>query len=390
MTRASRQAKLSTPARALVALVAAFFCAAVGAAAQVPSQVPSQGPVQAPTAAEYAARLREASAAMRELASLCERLSRNEKYEVWSKGEADPDLALELPETERAAFDAAGRLPTRVRAPGAGAEVAVNNSWLGASLNEYKRLYDNEKKAAAARRMAERLGALEARLAEVGGEAVARDKDAEKGRLNAILNRPEYRQEAEQGGALQRLIDSIMEWVRDLLRQVLPESSPIRPGSAGSVSFWAQVLVIGLCLAVVAYVLRRLWLGRAQGTKREKKRGPRVILGERLEADKTAADLLEEAEGLARAGDLRGAIRKGYVALLCELGDRHVIRLAQHKTNRDYLRAVRDANAPRLYTEMLPLTYSFELHWYGLQDASESDWADFRARCRQAFKLSGV
>jgi hypothetical protein len=268
--------------------------------------------------------------------------------------------------------------------------MAVDNSWLRAGVDEYRRVNDNGRRATAARRIAERLGALEARLDDLGAEAQARDKDAEKGRLNAVLNRPEYRQEKAEGGALQRLIDSVVEWIRDLLRQVLPETGPLRPGSAGPVSFWAQVLVIGFCLAVVAYVLRRFWLARAQGEKGEKKRGPRVVLGERLDEDKTAADLLEEAEGLARAGDLRGAIRKGYVALLCELGDRHVIRLAHSKTNRDYLRAVREANAPRLYTEMLPLTYSFELHWYGLQDASESDWADFRARCRQAFKLSGA
>lgn len=388
MMRARRNDRLLKLARALVALAAAV-CAAGWTAAQAPAQAPAPA-AQVSTPAEYGERLREAAGAMRELSALCAQLSRNEQYEVWSKGEADPDLALKLPDTERAAFAAAGRLPSRVRVSEAGADVAVNNSWLRASIEEYRRLGDNGRRAAAARRMAERLAALEAQLGEAGGETAARDKDAEKGRLNAILSRPEYRQEVEQGGALQRLIDSIVEWIRDLLRQILPESGPLRPGSAGSVSFWAQVLVIGFCIAVVAYVLRRVWLAREQGGRREKKRGPRVVLGERLEADKTAADLLEEAEALARSGDLRGAIRKGYVALLCELGDRHVIRLAQHKTNRDYLRAVRDANAPRLYTEMLPLTYSFELHWYGLQDASESDWADFRARCRQAFKLSGA
>ncbi len=110
------------------------------------------------------------------------------------------------------------------------------------------------------------------------------------------------------------------------------------------------------------------------------------MLGERLEADQTAADLLDEAERLARAGELRGAIRKAYVALLCELGDRGVVRLAQHKTNRDYLDAVRRAARPRLYTEMLPLTSDFELHWYGLRAASDADWESFKTRCRKALK----
>ncbi|HEX7955777.1 MAG TPA: DUF4129 domain-containing protein, partial [Pyrinomonadaceae bacterium] len=119
---------------------------------------------------------------------------------------------------------------------------------------------------------------------------------------------------------------------------------------------------------------------------RKVRREARVVLGERLEADQTAADLLEEAERLARAGELRGAIRKAYVALLCELGDRGVVRLAQHKTNRDYLTAVRRAAAPGLYTEMLPLTFDFEVHWYGLRDASDSDWERFRERCRKVLK----
>jgi hypothetical protein len=37
---------------------------------------------------------------------------------------------------------------------------------------------------------------------------------------------------------------------------------------------------------------------------------------------------------------------------------------------------------------MLPLTFDFELHWYGAQQATESDWTNFRARCRQALTLA--
>ena len=57
-----------------------------------------------------------------------------------------------------------------------------------------------------------------------------------------------------------------------------------------------------------------------------------------------------EAETLARQGEIRAAIRKAYIALLVELGDRKIISLAQHKTNRDYLRAV--INNPSLYGNM--------------------------------------
>jgi hypothetical protein len=101
-----------------------------------------------------------------------------------------------------------------------------------------------------------------------------------------------------------------------------------------------------------------------------------------LEPDQTAADLLERAEALARKGDLRGAIRKAYIALLCELGDRKVIMLAQHKTNRDYLMAVRNRRA--LYEPLRKLTTSFEIHWYGFVAPAPTDWEEFRLGCRRA------
>ena len=111
--------------------------------------------------------------------------------------------------------------------------------------------------------------------------------------------------------------------------------------------------------------------------KKKTKREARIVLGERLEADQTAADLLAQAEILAREGNLRAAIRKAYIALLCELGDRKIISLAQHKTNRDYLNSVRDKAS--LYASMRKLTSRFELHWYGFVPANENDWNEFRA-----------
>jgi hypothetical protein len=78
-----------------------------------------------------------------------------------------------------------------------------------------------------------------------------------------------------------------------------------------------------------------------------------------------------------RNGDIRGAIRKAYIALLVELGDRKLISLAQHKTNRDYLNSVR--SLPPLHSTMRGMTDIFERHWYGLEQATPDDWKDFRA-----------
>ena len=106
-----------------------------------------------------------------------------------------------------------------------------------------------------------------------------------------------------------------------------------------------------------------------------------MILGERIDANSSAEDLFGQAERLAREGDLRAAIRKGYIAVLCDLSDRKLIGLATYKTNRDYLRDVRPRR--ELFENMRGLTNSFERHWYGFQSAEKADWEEFRERSRR-------
>lgn len=336
------------------------------------------------TPAQYRSRVHDCVALLEELAAFCEELSKGEKPEVWSKKDFDPDVALQLPKRERTTFERVrALLPPREKVARDGGTVEVDNSWLYAALEEYSRASSNDRRARSLRAVAARLRALDSQLAVRPADAAASDKDAERGRLNAILRDPQFTQNAQRGNALQRFLNDILEW----LARHMPGGPVIAPGANPRFSQLAQVLVIALCVAALAFVGWRVWSRRARGAKPLRlKRGPRVVLGERLEADQTASDLLAEAERLARAGDLRGAMRKAYVALLCELGDRGVIGLAQHKTNRDYLDAVRRAGRPRLYEEIRPLTSDFELHWYGLRDASEADWGDFSARCRQALK----
>lgn len=346
--------------------------------------------------AQYRAHVRESVARLEDLASFCELLSRSEKPEVWSRKDFNPDVALEFPKRERDALDTVRTLlPPKERVEWAGGAIDVDNSWLNASLHEFERQSDNDRRALSLRSTAGRLRAIDSRIAEVEGDASKEtaDASAERGRLNEVMRDPDFdrgsRQQKES--ALRRAADGFFEWVRELASRLFPRGTPITPGTNPLVSQIIEVVVVALCVAVIAYFARLFWSRRRRGPKSLKlKRKARVILGERVEADQTSADLLEDAERLARSGDLRGAIRKAYVALLCELGDRQVVRLARHKTNRDYLNAVRRSDRARLYTEMLPLTSEFELHWYGLREAAETDWNDFRMRCRRVIKQSGV
>ncbi|MBC7930397.1 MAG: DUF4129 domain-containing protein [Rubrivivax sp.] len=364
--------------------------ATVSAVAQRGTAAPARAFVS--TLAGYRERVHESVAPLEELAAFYEQLKEyeNEPPEVWKKEGFDPNVSLQLPKREGAMSEKVrALLPPKEKVEWTDGSLEVDNSWVYVALEENRRAADKYERARSLRAVAERLRSLASRLDELEGSKAAQDRDAERGRLNAILRDPEFNQKAQgQGGALQRVIEGIVEWIRELLRAIFPDMAPLQPGASPRFSQLAQVIVFALCLAVLAYVGWRVWSRRARGPKTLKlRRKARVVLGERLEADQTAADLLDAAERLARAGDLRGAIRKAYIALLCELGDRDVIRLEQHKTNRDYLQAVRRAAPPSLYTEMLPLTFNFELHWYGFQEASETDWADFRSRCRQALKV---
>src|SRR6185295_2843473 len=221
----------------------------------------------------------------------------------------------------------------------------------------------------------DRLRALEARVAErQGPERLGDSKEQEKTRLENILKRPEYATGERGSNALARLLQDIINW----LEQFFPKRN-LNPGRVDFLSVIAQIVVLGLALAVLVYVLKIVlsWFsGRSKNPKRKKIKEPRIVLGERLEPDATATDLLAEAEALARQGDLRAAIRKAYIALLVELGDRKLISLAHHKTNRDYLNSLR--SVPQLHSRMRGLTESFERHWYGFVAATPNDWQDFR------------
>jgi hypothetical protein len=266
--------------------------------------------------------------------------------------------------------------------------VRVDNAWLDQSLADYEKKGSSDPhRADELLSIEERLYALDERLAEMeGGQAskAAQGKDEEKARLAAILRRDEYSKKVAEESALARLLRSIWKWLDGLFPDAKPvQSNPVSGGSKAT-----QLVALCLCLSGIAFFLwrfgPRLFTRTVRRRRKRERREARVVLGERLEADQTASDLFKEAERLAREGDLRAAIRKGYIALLCELADRKILSLAQSKTNRDYLRAVQGVEP--LHSEMRRLTNVFEHHWYGFAPASPNDWTNFRAGYEKAVR----
>ena len=274
-------------------------------------------------------------------------------------------------------------LPAAETVESNGESLKVDNSWLHQELDKY--VADNSTvRYELLKRITERVKALDERIEELETPAVGTNasKTDESRKLEEILRRPEYAHQVAQENALSRLMKRFLKWVLSWF----PRPKPMNPGGIGILSRIAQWVVILLALSVLGFVLK-LFLPRVfrnRGPKKKRKEKARIVLGETLEADQTAFDLLAEAEALARRGELRAAIRRAYIALLVELGDRKIISLAQYKTNRDYLRAMREIEP--LYRNVKQLTDSFERHWYGLAQANENDWLTFRSAYNQALK----
>ena len=258
----------------------------------------------------------------------------------------------------------------------------ADNSGLHTALDELQRA-PAEERPAKLESLLETLRAVDERVAELEtAEKVEDNKAAAKGTMQGILSRPEYASGQRGENALARLIRDFFRWFQNLF----PAAPEIEPGRASTISRVVQIVVVLTALLLILYVARLLLMRfrRTGKVKVRKKREARIVLGERLRPEDTATDLLAEAEALARDGDLRAAIRKGYIALLVELGDRNVISLAQHKTNQDYLRSV--SNLPQLHPPLKRLTESFEQHWYGFAQATPNDWQEFRAGYREALQ----
>jgi hypothetical protein len=284
---------------------------------------------------------------------------------------------------------------TRLLIPGSekidlpGTTVETDNGWLHEGLTSLAEETDPERKAAILLSLEERLFATAEQLRQLDISTTANSKDETKRKIAEILRRPEFQPpQAATESLFQRWIREFTEW----LARVFPRAPilPDTPSGAGTLRNGLMILLFALVIGIIGYLMYRFVPMIAHGRKgeREKRREEKVVLGERISDEKSGRDLFNEAELLAQQGNLRGAIRKGYISLLCDLSDRKLLRLSRHKTNRDYLKDVRGHSF--LFEKMAGLTHSFERNWYGLRTVEPSDWEEFRFNYEEALRNAKV
>lgn len=94
---------------------------------------------------------------------------------------------------------------------------------------------------------------------------------------------------------------------------------------------------------------------------------------ETVEVRAKTAELLLEAEKMARAGEFRRALRDIYLSVLLELDNRHLITYKPAKTNSEYYQEIsqKASNLKELFRLMANL---FEYKWYGLEKCTKEDF----------------
>ena len=276
--------------------------------------------------------------------------------------------------------------PASERVEWSGGTAEVSNEWLLMQAKSIDDESDPKKQLPHVVAIREDLASVSYKLSELERTIdEGRTKDEDKQKLSEILRREEYQKvQKAQESAFQKWLREFLEWLASLW------PTPNVPGQSLSgmewvVSLMRLLLYAGLAL-LAGFLIYKLAPVLIPSLKRapKPKKTSRVILGEHIGENESSSDLFREADRLAREGNLRGAIRKGYVALLCDLSDRKVIGLARHKTNRDYVRDVRSRRDrhPRMKTA----TEIFEQHWYGSQESVEHDWIRFREEYDQVIR----
>ena len=188
--------------------------------------------------------------------------------------------------------------------------------------------------------------------------------------LEAILDQKQYHvpeEDPKLAEAAARVRDSVRrawtavkDFVADLFRPRREEQS-----------LWDRVksvLVMGLAalgvLALIFFVVRLL-LRAAVDTAVD------PAETEMPEDPPHPAEMAAEAKALFDDGDLRGAVRALYLALLGRLHQQGVIVYDRHRTNREYLRSMRaGAERKRAFAAVVE---TFDRKWYGKESCTRDE-----------------
>jgi hypothetical protein len=140
--------------------------------------------------------------------------------------------------------------------------------------------------------------------------------------------------------------------------------------------FWRWVIYGLLAAAVVFVVLKLLQVDVTRAFGRAPRRA--ALDYETLSENIHELDFPTQLREAEEAGNLRLAVRLGYLAVLKQLSDANLITWQPDKTNQTYVRELA-SQRPALRPPFAELTRQFEYVWYGELPLTPAQYAEARA-----------
>ncbi len=202
------------------------------------------------------------------------------------------------------------------------------------------------------------------------------DDDAVRERASEILERPEFREFADdRARGLREAMSRFIEWVLDrLLHQRDPPDTSMGRGLSIPMPPASFFLIVGGLLVA-------LLLGYLIASRMRERRGAQTVAGadagERDDPRERAPEAhLDDAATLAAGGRFRDALRSLYLATLVALDRRRMISFDPALTNWQYIRQM-----PRgaVRSDFASFTRLFDYKWYGEEETTERDYLACRA-----------
>lgn len=266
--------------------------------------------------------------------------------------------------------------------------VTVRDPWLTDAVATLERIAPAQREAQRERiadHLAARSAAVEAELdaaddtTPAGGTPATRPEDPEA-LLEGILEQQQYQPPAEDprlaraAAEVRERIRSAWRGVRDFVRDFFQPRE--QSGFWGTIRrLVTLVLAAAGVLALGWFVVRTILRAAVDSAVAD----PELDMPEE---PPRPAEMQAEAQRLASGGDLRGAVRALYLALLGRLHEQGVIAYDRHRTNREYLRTMQ-AGARRK-AAFGAVVEVFDRKWYGREACAPEELARFEADARNA------
>ena len=259
-----------------------------------------------------------------------------------------------------------------------GRTVTVRDPWLSDSVAELDSAATKDERAKLAKaiavHLAERAAAVDVEIASAAAKPAASPVDPDKV-LAGVLEQRQFHEQTEDP-RLAKAAASVREKIRSAwnrLKEFVRDIFSDEPRQ----ETWGQRLrrLAAIGGAILTVIVGGYFLARAivRASVDDARTADDADLPEE---PPRPADMTAQADALAASGDLRGAVRALYLALLGELHAQGAIVYDRHRTNREYLRTMKlDPPRAGAFADAVEL---FDRKWYGRESCQPAELVRYR------------